>query len=144
MSVPLIFLVEDDPNDEEFTRLALSERGVQHVLEVARDGAEALVRLRDAGAGERVPALILLDLKVPKIDGVELLKCLRGHPRTRYVPMVVFTSSSERCDLRASYENGASAFVRKPVAFEAFTSAVNDIASFWLTSNEPYPGPEPT
>ena len=113
------------------SRLTYSRR---RVLEVARDGAEALARLEDRS--RPLPILVLLDLKLPRISGLEVLKRLRSDKRTRHVPVVVLTSSSEESDLYSSYDSGANAYVRKPVDFDRFTEIVRQLGLFWLVVNE--------
>jgi CheY-like chemotaxis protein len=140
MKMPLILLVEDDPNDEELTRLALQENRVSNELKVVRDGAEALEYIfgtgryagRDASA---LPHVVLLDLKLPKVSGLQVLQRLRSDERTRLLPIVVFTSSNEDRDLIESYQLGANAYVRKPIAFAEFSEAVRQLGLFWIVLN---------
>ncbi len=146
MHPPLILLVEDNPDDEELTQLALREAGVEHVLVVTRDGAEALAYLF---GGERPmgrtpgdwPALILLDLKLPKVDGHEVLRRVRADERTRSIPVVVLSTSREDLDLATSYRLGANSYVRKPVDFDRFTTVMQQLGRYWLTVNESHGAP---
>ena len=140
-----ILLVEDNPNDELLTLRALRKNLVQNTVVVAHDGAEALDHLFGPGAGTGgppppLPVLVLLDLKLPKLDGVEVLRRLRAHERTRLLPVVMLTSSVEDRDVAASYANGANSYVRKPVDFAEFMDAVRQLGIYWLMLNvRPYP-----
>ena len=132
-----ILLVEDNPDDEALTLDALRTGGVHCHIDVARDGAEALDYIferRPSAAG--MPHLVLLDLKLPKRSGMEVLAEIRSNERTRYTPVIVLTSSSEDEDMRKSYGGGANSFVRKPVDFERFTDAVRILGVYWLLHNE--------
>jgi two-component system response regulator len=138
-----ILLVEDNPDDEELTMRAL--RKIANEVVVARDGSEALEFVFGTGrhAGrevERLPAVILLDLKLPKLSGLDVLQRLRADPRTRLVPVVVLTSSSEDEDMLRSYRFGANSYVRKPVEFGAFANAVTQLGVYWMLLNESPPG----
>ena len=141
MNKKIILLVEDNPDDEELTRLAFEKSNVANELAVVRDGVEALDYLfgtgahagRDPGA---MPAVILLDLKLPKIDGLEVLRRLRADDRTKLLPVVVLTSSREQEDIVRSYSTGANSYVRKPVEFEQFVQAVRQLGLYWLLLNE--------
>ncbi len=140
--LPLLLLVDDDPNDEELARLALQRSGVAHSLQVVHDGAEALDWLFTAGAyvdrdPAAVPRVVLLDLKLPKLSGIEVLTALRGDERTRLLPVVIFTSSNEDKDLRESYQRGANAYVRKPIDFDEYKKLIADVGTFWMTHNQP-------
>lgn len=144
MQAPTILLVEDNPDDEALTLRALARSSVADDVQVVRDGAEALDFLLGTGpyAGRdatQLPLLVLLDLKLPKIDGLEVLRRVREDARTRRACVVVFTSSGEERDILTAYEYAANSFVRKPVAFEAFASAVDQLARYWLRVNEPVP-----
>ena len=132
----VILLVEDNPDDEALTRRALQRNNVKNELIVARDGQEALDYLLGGG---RLPHLILLDLKLPKIDGLEVLRRLRADERTRLLPVVVLTSSNEERDLVSSYRLGANSYVRKPVDFNEFSEAARQLGLYWLLLNEPPP-----
>ena len=139
-----ILLVEDNPDDEELTRIALQESKVANPLVVAHDGVEALDYLfgtgTHAGRDTRVmPQVVLLDLKLPRLDGMEVLRRMRADDRTRYLPVVVLTSSDEEKDLFESYGLGANSYVRKPVDFAQFVDAVRQLQVYWLVLNEPPP-----
>ena len=133
-----ILLVEDNPTDEKLTLLAFRRSSVESEVTVARDGAEALAVLHADGA--RLPALVLLDLKLPRLDGLEVLQRLRADERTKLLPVVVLTSSREDEDIVRSYQLGANAYVRKPVDFTEFAEAAKTLGVFWLSMNEPPPG----
>ena len=142
----VILLVEDNPKDEELTLRALKKSKVNHVV-VAHDGVEALDYLfaRGAHAGrapEMTPQLVLLDLKLPKIDGLEVLKAIRSDDRTKLLPVVILTSSLEDEDLIKGYSLGANAYVRKPVDFVEFMESVRQLGLFWLIVNEIAPTPK--
>ncbi len=139
MKSPPVLLVEDNPNDEELTLRAFRKSGFLNEVIVARDGAEALAYLFPAEAGRARPALILLDLKLPKVDGLEVLHRIQADERTRTIPVVVLTTSAQQEDVIASYSGGANAYVRKPVRFSAFVEAVTTIGAFWLLLSEPMP-----
>jgi len=136
-AVAPILLVDDNPDDRDLTIMALRESNVANAIEIARDGEEALRYFEDPA--HPLPALVLLDLKLPKIMGLEVLKRLRADARTRTVPVVVLTSSREERDRHASYANGVNAYVQKPVDFDAFAEAVRHLGLFWLVINEPPP-----
>lgn len=137
----VILLVEDNPDDEELTRLAFDESNILNRLEVVRDGAEALDYLFTTGAWadrhKRNPSLILLDLKLPKIGGLEVLRRLRADPRTKCIPVVILTSSVEERDVFRGYDLGCNSYIRKPVDFTQFTEAVRQLGLYWLVLNEP-------
>lgn len=144
MDARTLLIIDDNPDDETLTRRALSRAPLGNVqIIVARDGVEALGLL--FGDSERnvapmpLPQLVLLDLKMPRLSGLDVLERLRRNPRTRSLPVVVFTSSSEERDLRRAYELGANAYVRKPVDFAQFSDAVSSLGRFWLGTNEPPP-----
>jgi two-component system response regulator len=137
-ATPVILLVDDDANDEELARVALERAQIPHRLRVARDGVEALEWLRrthDGDAGE-TPRLILLDLKLPKLNGLEVLERIRSDERTRLLPVVVFTSSAEERDLAESYKRGANAYIRKPVDYREYKELIVDVGSFWIRRNQ--------
>jgi two-component system, response regulator len=141
-----ILLVEDNASDEKLTLLAFKTCGVQNEVVVVRDGAAALDYLFATGSyadrdGARLPALVLLDLKLPKISGLEVLQRLRADERTHLVPIVILTSSKEDEDVLRGYSLGANAYVRKPVEFTEFATAVRALGFFWLLMNEPAPAP---
>jgi CheY-like chemotaxis protein len=137
-----LLLVEDNPEDLEMALRALRKGNLANSIQVARDGAEALDFLFCEGqhAGRRVsecPKVILLDLKLPKIDGLEVLKRIKGDPRTKLIPVVVLTSSKEQRDVIESYQLGANSYIVKPVNFERFTASVRDLGLYWLLFNQP-------
>ena len=139
-----ILLVEDDPKDIDLTLAALGEYKLANEVIVVRDGAEALDYLHTKGnyrsrAGEN-PAVVLLDLKLPKVDGLEVLREIRSDERLKLIPVVVLTSSREDRDMVASYKLGVNAYVVKPVDFHEFVNAVKDLGVFWAVINEPPPG----
>ena len=136
-----ILLVEDNPDDEELTMLALRRNHILNKVVVARDGAEALAALfgPNPSASSKLallPQLILLDLKLPKLSGLEVLERIRSDARTRIIPVVVLTSSSEDEDILSSYRLGANSYVRKPVEFHRFADAVQNLGLYWLLLNE--------
>lgn len=134
-----ILLVEDNPDDEALTVRALRKNNVLNEIRVAHDGAEAIDLLLGADRASEPPQLVLLDLKLPKLDGFEVLRRLRADERTSVVPVVILTSSKEQEDVRAGYLTGANAYVRKPVQFEDFVDAVRALGLFWILVNEPPP-----
>jgi two-component system response regulator len=141
----IILLVEDNPDDELLTLRALKKNGVLNEVVVARDGVEALDYLFANGAHSGrdtgdMPQLILLDLKLPRVDGLEVLKRLRSDERTRLLPVVILTSSKEQQDMLDGYGLGANSYVRKPVNFEQFVRAVEQLKLYWLVLNEAPPG----
>ncbi len=140
-----ILLVEDNPDDELLMLRALAKNGMAGEVVVARDGVEALDYLFAAGAhaGRNtsvMPRVVLLDLKLPRLDGLEVLRRMRADERTRLVPVVILTSSGEQSDLLEGYALGANSYVRKPVDFAMFTRAVEQLKLYWLVLNEPPPG----
>ena len=141
-----ILLVEDNPRDLELTQAALTKCNLANEVVVARDGAEALDYLyRRGGFSGRPmghPAVVLLDLKLPKVDGLELLEMVKSDPALRHVPIVMLTSSREEQDVVKSYDLGVNAFVVKPVDFAEFFQAIRDLGAFWAILNEPPPGPK--
>jgi CheY-like chemotaxis protein len=139
-----ILLVEDSPNDVELTLAALERSRLANPVVVARDGVEALDvlfrRNNERGEGAlQLPAVVLLDIKLPRVDGLEVLERIRQEPRTRSLPVVMLTSSREEQDLVRSYGLGVNAFVVKPVGHREFFEAVRDIGAFWAVLNEPPP-----
>ena len=144
MADKTILLVEDNADDEALTLRSLKKANIANDVVIAHDGAEALDFLYGEGryAGRDVsqmPTLVLLDLKLPRVDGIDVLNRMRQDERTRYVPVVVLTSSSEDEDMIRSYRSGANSYVRKPVAFADFTTAVSQLGVYWMLLNEvPY------
>lgn len=139
-----ILLVEDNPDHQELTLMTLAENNVMNEVVVASDGVEALEYLFGTGRYEGrdardVPALVLLDLKLPKLSGIDVLRRVRDDERTRYVPVVILTSSSEEEDIVASLESGANSYVRKPVDFGHFIEQVQRLQVYWLLVHEPNP-----
>lgn len=138
-----ILLVEDSPKDVELTLAALEQCQLANSVVVARDGAEALDFLRSTGTHKNRapgdPAVVLLDLKLPKVDGLEVLEQIKSDPELRHTPVVMLTSSREERDLIRSYSLGVNAFVVKPVGFEQFFEAIRDLGMFWAVLNEPPP-----
>ncbi len=144
MKKGIILLVEDNPDDVELTLLSLKKHNISNEVVVVRDGAEALDYLFTTGAyADRdrsiMPAVTLLDLKLPKIDGLEVLRRLRADERTRLLPVVILTSSKEEQDMVNGYKFGANSYVRKPVDFTQFVEAVRRLGLYWLVTNEPPP-----
>jgi two-component system response regulator len=144
MRKKIILLVEDNPDDELLAIRALEKNKIMNEVVVARDGAEALDYLFGAGAYTGrdmsvMPQIILLDLKLPKIDGLEVLRRLRNDERTKLLPVVVLTSSREERDLTESYSLGANSYIRKPVNFAQFTEAIRQLGLYWLVLNESPP-----
>jgi two-component system, response regulator len=139
-----ILLVEDNPRDVELTRRALQKSNVTNGLIVVEDGVEALKYFfsEDGKSGcaiEDLPVVVLLDLKLPRVDGLEVLRRLRADEKTKLVPVVVLTSSNEEKDIIASYDLGANSFVRKPVKFSEFAEAIRQLGLYWLILNQPAP-----
>ncbi len=144
MKGKVILLVEDNPDDELLTLRALKQGNIGNKIVVARDGVEALDFLFSTGAHEGrdirdLPQVVLLDLKLPKIDGLEMLKRIRADPRTKLLPVVILTSSKEEQDLIAGYSLGANSYIRKPVDFTQFAEAVRQLKLYWLVLNEQPP-----
>ena len=135
-----ILLIEDNLDDEALTLRALKNNHIMNEVTVAHDGVEALDYFFGTGASENpLPALVLLDLKLPKVDGLEVLKRLRADPRTCLQPVVVLTSSREEQDVVDSYRLGANSYIRKPVDFGQFSEAIRQLGLYWLVLNEPAP-----
>ena len=140
----VILLVEDNPDDEALTLRALTRNGIRHQVQVARDGVEALDYLFGRGEHQdrdtsRLPTVTLLDLKLPRVDGLEVLRQIRANERTRLLPVVILTSSREEQDLVEGYSLGVNSYIRKPVDFAQFTEAVRQLGAYWLTLNEDPP-----
>lgn len=141
-----ILLVEDNPDDVELTRRAFARSNISNELVVAADGQEALDYLFAAGAhadrdSRTLPQVVLLDLKLPKVDGLGVLRRLRADERTRRLPVVILTTSTEEKDILTSYELGANSYIRKPVDFAQFVDAARQLGLYWLVLNEPPPAP---
>ena len=141
----VILLVEDNPNDVELTLRAFEKSNVTNQIVVARDGEQAIQYLFRTGPHTKrdpatMPEVVLLDMKLPKIDGLGVLRLMRADERTRRLPVVILTSSKEERDVKSSYDLGANSFVRKPVDFAEFVHAVRQLELYWLVMNEPPPG----
>jgi CheY-like chemotaxis protein len=137
----IILLVEDNPDDEALTLRAFKKSNLSNEVVVARDGVEALDYLFGTGAHtgrdlDDIPHLVLLDLKLPKVDGLEVLERIRSNPKTRLLPVVILTSSKEQEDLVKSYTLGANSYIRKPVDFNQFIQAIQQLGLYWLVLNE--------
>ena len=142
MSNIAILLIEDNPKDEALTLRALRKSNIVNDIVIARDGVEALTYLFSPGldgSPNVLPQLILLDLKLPKVDGLQVLEKIRENDRTRRLPVVVFTSSNEEADMIKSYNLGANSYVRKPVEFENFLDATRQLGLYWLVLNQVAP-----
>ncbi|MGH8372312.1 MAG: response regulator [Gammaproteobacteria bacterium] len=141
MDGKLILIVEDNPDDEEMTLRSLSQSGIANDVQVVRDGVEALDFLFGMGTFEGrdlsyMPAVVLLDLKLPKLNGIDVLTRMRQDDRTRNIPVVILTSSSEEEDMIKSYKSGANSYVRKPVVFANFAGVVSQLGLYWLLLNQ--------
>ena len=136
MNMSRIILVEDNPDDERLTLRALRKANVANEILIARNGEEALTLVLNA---DPLPSVILLDLKLPKISGLEVLRQIRANKRTRFLPIVVLTSSSEDRDIIESYNLGANSYVCKPVEFDRFTEAVSQLGLYWALINQAFP-----
>lgn len=141
MNTKYVLLVEDNPDDVALTRRAFKKSNIANEMVVATDGVEALDFLFGTGAHEgrdtsRMPEVVLLDLKLPKVDGLEVLRRLRGDERTSLLPVVILTSSKEKQDMLRGYALGANSYVRKPVDFIEFTEAVRELGLYWLILNQ--------
>jgi two-component system response regulator len=144
MQPGILLLVEDNPSDVDLTARALRKSRIANPLVVVQDGQEALdylfgTHLDRARTPEEMPALVLLDLNLPRIDGLTVLRRMRGDPRTRRVPVVILTTSLEERDLIQGYDLGANSYVRKPVRFEQFAQVIEELGMYWLVLNEPPP-----
>ncbi|MHB1543285.1 MAG: response regulator [Gammaproteobacteria bacterium] len=134
-----ILLVEDNPDDVELTLRAFRQNQISNRIDVAVNGPDALTFLHSQSSGtysNPLPEVMLLDLKLPMMDGLEVLQAVRAHPRTRHLPVVILTSSKEEKDLVSGYRLGANSYVRKPVSFHEFTEAVRELGLYWLLWNE--------
>lgn len=130
-----VLLIEDNPMDVNLTRRVFARRQWTHPLEVLRDGEEALGFISAWQAGRELPAVILLDLKLPRVDGLEVLRQLKAHPALRSVPVIVLTTSAEDRDINAAYQLGANSYIVKPVDFDNFLSVAEQIENYWLRLN---------
>lgn len=141
MYAKIILLVEDNPDDEALTLRALKKNNIRNEVIVTRDGAEALDYLFGAGAyagrdTADLPTVVLLDLKLPKVDGLEVLRRIRDDARTKFLPVVILTSSKEEQDLQEGYRQGCNSYVRKPVNYDEFLEAARQLGLYWLLLNE--------
>lgn len=139
-----ILLVEDNPQDLELTMHALTRHNLVNKIHAVRDGEEALDFLFGRGpykdrAGENPPKLVLLDIKLPKVDGLEVLRTMRSDPRTRAVPVVIMTSSNQQRDLIAGYHSGVNSYIQKPINFVEFQEVISKLGYYWLVINQPPP-----
>ena len=132
-----ILLVEDNPMDRDLTIRALQRRHLTNPVVVARDGQEAIDRLEAWQPGDPLPVLVLLDLKLPKVDGIEVLRRFKAHPALRTVPVVVLTSSNQSEDAKAAFELGANSYIVKPVDFEKFLAVAAQVELYWTVLNRP-------
>ena len=140
-SEKIILLVEDNPDDELLTLMAFKDNKITNEVIVARDGEEAMDYLFGTGKYQNrdldiQPQVVLLDLKLPKVDGLEVLKSIRSNPTTKLLPVVILTSSKEEVDILKSYQLGANSYIRKPVDFEQFSEAIRQLGLYWLVLNE--------
>jgi two-component system response regulator len=146
MSEHVILLVEDNATDEELTLRALKKSNILNEVVVARDGAEALDYLfakgKHAGRDAGLPQVVLLDLNLPKISGLEVLRAVRADERTKLLPVVILTSSKEDRDLKGGYASGCNSYIVKPVDFSQFSGAVRQLGLYWLVLNQPCPAPD--
>jgi two-component system response regulator len=135
-----ILLVEDNASDEELALIALKNHNIRNKIKIARDGVEALEYLFGSVDSETLkcfgPLVVLLDLKLPRINGLEVLRRIKEHPEAKKIPVIILTSSSEEKDIIESYRLGANSYIRKPVNFNQFTEAVNQIGTYWLLLNK--------
>ena len=137
MAAQLILLIEDNPDDQALTLRALKKKNIANEIIVLQDGVEALEFLLDAD--KPIPHLVLLDLKLPKLDGLQVLQRLRSEPRTQLLPVVVLTSSDEDRDVIDGYRLGANSYIRKPVDFNQFSEAIRHLGLYWLVLNQAPP-----
>ena len=143
MNEGTILLIEDNPDDVTLTRRAFRKNNIRNPVDVVSDGAEALRYLLEDDPAGRLPALVLLDINLPKINGLDVLRAIRSSERTRFLPVVVLTTSSEEHDIVESYHLGANSYVRKPVVFSEFLDAVRTLGLYWLLVNQPVAPPLP-
>lgn len=140
----LLLLVEDNADDEELTLMAFEQSGITNPVVVARDGVEALDYLFGTGIyrdrpAENLPALILLDLQLPRINGLEVLQRIKHNPKTQLIPVVILTTSNEQQDLVESYSLGCNSYIRKPVDYDRFLNVIQQLGMYWLVMNSPPP-----
>ncbi|MCB4366854.1 response regulator [Hydrogenophaga taeniospiralis] len=136
INMPPILLVEDNPMDLDLTLRAFAKRKFSNSIQVARDGEEALAFLPRWAAGETMPAVILLDINLPKVNGLDVLKQLKSHEQFRRIPVVMLTSSREHSDLKAAYDLGVNSYIEKPVSFSKFIEVAGQIELYWCVLNE--------
>lgn len=132
-----ILLIEDNPMDVDLTKRAFTRRKLTNPIEVARDGAEALEWIEKWDSGSPIPTVILLDLKLPKVDGLEVLRQFKAHPKYRVIPIVVLTTSEEDKDVKTAYQLGINSYIVKPVSFEKFVQVAEHIDLYWAVFNKP-------
>jgi CheY-like chemotaxis protein len=132
-----ILLVEDNPMDVDLTRRAFIRRKIPHPIQVARDGEEAVAYIKRWENNEPMPILVLLDLKLPKVDGLEVLRHMKTHPEFRIIPVVILSTSTEDSDIQVAYQEGANSYIVKPVDFDRFMQIVDHIQTYWCTLNMP-------
>ena len=132
-----ILLVEDNPVDIDLTLRAFKKSNLTNPIQMARDGAEAIAYIEKWEGGKQIPLVILLDLKLPKVDGLQVLKTLKIHPEYKTIPVVVLTSSSDNNDIKKAYRLGANSYIVKPVNFDKFVEVASQIESYWNVLNEP-------
>jgi CheY-like chemotaxis protein len=132
-----ILLVEDNPMDIDLTLRAFKARKLANPVQIARDGQEALSYIESWEAGSQLPVVILLDLKLPKVDGLEVLRQVKAHPRCAGIPVVVLTSSAEDADIKAAYDLGANSYIVKPVDFVKFLEVAGTLEMYWIVMNTP-------
>ena len=135
-TLPPILLVEDNPMDLDLTLRAFNKKKFSNTIQIARDGEEALANFARWEAGEPLPAVILLDINLPKVNGLEVLKKLKEHPEFRRIPVVVLTSSRENSDLKTAYDLGVNSYIEKPVSFSKFIEVAEHIELYWCLLNE--------
>lgn len=135
-----VLLIEDNPSDIELTKRAFKKNHILNKIVVMEDGQEALDYLFNTlNSPDQLPVVTLLDLKLPRLDGIEVLRRIRSDARTKHMPVVMLTSSKEEVDVAAAYDNGANSYIRKPVDFEQFVESIHTLGIYWLSLNEPPP-----